>query len=386
MEAAGHRSRCTCACCCAPWPRTGACCSSPPAVHDSPEFAEHLAGVVDHVELLPTSRREAMRVAVATARARGARLVVPDGDKNVAPLLLALARPGRVEVSVLLMRTALPGGPEPATVGMALKPVLAAALARRPGCGSASSPMRSASSCADVGSRACCRCATRWRCRPAGHRLVGPRLVRDERLVVPDDGGQGPFVRSGWASSASSAPARTSRCCSPPSPPARRTTPSPLCTSSSAAAASPTSGRSSTPPPRPSRSPGPGACTSTTACSPRTSSTPPSPGSTRWRSCTTTTPPAASSPRRPPRCAGAGPRAGLGVEHASRAPGSARWPRWTTPRTSGPHSPASSPPTPAAWRPPGGLAPDGTDHFVTGLLGDVTYHLTHRFLGSSPDR
>ena len=105
----------------------------PAAVRDSPEFAEHLAGVVDHVERLPASRREAMRVAVATARARGARLVVPDGDKNVAPLLLALARPGRVEVSVLLMRTALPGGPEPATVGMALKPVLAAALARRPG-------------------------------------------------------------------------------------------------------------------------------------------------------------------------------------------------------------------------------------------------------------
>jgi hypothetical protein len=132
MEAAGHRLRYVRMLLCAVAPERRVLLV-PAAVHDSPEFAEHLADVVDHVELLPGSRREAMRVAVATARARGARLVVPDGDKNVAPLLLALARPGRVEVSVLLMRTALPGGPEPATAGMAVKPVLAAALARLPG-------------------------------------------------------------------------------------------------------------------------------------------------------------------------------------------------------------------------------------------------------------
>jgi glycosyltransferase involved in cell wall biosynthesis len=132
MEAAGHRLRYVRMLLCAvPAPRR--VLLVPPAVHASPEFAEHLADVVDQVVLLPGGRRAAMRVAVATARARGARLVVPDGDKNVAPLLLALARTGRVEVSLLLMRTALPGGPEPATVGMALKPALAAALARLPG-------------------------------------------------------------------------------------------------------------------------------------------------------------------------------------------------------------------------------------------------------------
>ncbi len=132
MESAGHRLRYVRMLLCAVPPERRVLLV-PAAVHDSPEFAEHLADVVDHVELLPAARREAMRVAVATARARGARLVVPDGDKNVAPLLLALARPGRVEVSLLLMRTALPGGPEPATAGMVLKPVLVAALARVPG-------------------------------------------------------------------------------------------------------------------------------------------------------------------------------------------------------------------------------------------------------------
>ena len=132
MEAAGHRLRYVRMLLCAVPPERRVLLV-PPAVHDSPEFAEHLADVVDQVVLLPAARREAMRVAVATARARGARLVVPDGDKNVGPLLLALARPGRVEVSLLLMRTALPGGPEPATVGMALKPALVAVLARLPG-------------------------------------------------------------------------------------------------------------------------------------------------------------------------------------------------------------------------------------------------------------
>ncbi len=133
MEAAGHRLR---------YVRMLLCAVTadrrlllvPASVRDSPEFDEHLADVAAEVVVLPESRRDAMRLAVATARARGTRLVVPDGDKNVAPLLLALARPGRaVAVSVLLMRTALPGGPEPATAGMALKPALAAVLARLPG-------------------------------------------------------------------------------------------------------------------------------------------------------------------------------------------------------------------------------------------------------------
>jgi glycosyltransferase involved in cell wall biosynthesis len=106
----------------------------PAPVRDSPEFAEHLADVKADLVVLPDQRGAAMRLAVATVVARGAQLVVPDGDKNVAPLLLALARARfpRVAVSLLLMRTTLPGGPEPATAGMALKPLLAAVLARLP--------------------------------------------------------------------------------------------------------------------------------------------------------------------------------------------------------------------------------------------------------------
>ncbi|MCD2187968.1 hypothetical protein [Actinomycetospora soli] len=105
----------------------------PPAVRTSPEFAEHLADVPAEVVEVPDERRAAVRVAVETAAAVGARLVVPDGDKNVAPLLLALARTRPPAVSVLLMRTVLPGGSERTTPGMALKPPLAWLLARLPG-------------------------------------------------------------------------------------------------------------------------------------------------------------------------------------------------------------------------------------------------------------
>ena len=106
----------------------------PAAVRDSPEFAEHLADVETAVVELPSARRDAVATGLAAARAAGARLVVPDGDKNVAPLLLALARARGTHppVSVLLMRTSLPGGPERATPGMAVKPVLAFLLARVP--------------------------------------------------------------------------------------------------------------------------------------------------------------------------------------------------------------------------------------------------------------
>ncbi len=132
MEAAGHRLRYVRMLLLAVTPRRRVLLV-PAAVRDSAEFSEHLADVAAEVVVLPASRRDAMRVAVATARARGAQLVVPDGDKNVAPLLLALARSGRVEVSLLLMRTALPGGPEAATAGMVLKPALVAVLSRWPG-------------------------------------------------------------------------------------------------------------------------------------------------------------------------------------------------------------------------------------------------------------
>lgn len=106
----------------------------PATVRDSPEFAEHLADVETAVVELPSARRDAVATGLAAARTAGARLVVPDGDKNVAPLLLALARARGTHppVSVLLMRTSLPGGPERATPGMAVKPVLAFLLARVP--------------------------------------------------------------------------------------------------------------------------------------------------------------------------------------------------------------------------------------------------------------
>ncbi|WP_433802780.1 hypothetical protein [Actinomycetospora sp. CA-084318] len=104
----------------------------PPAVRASPEFAEHLADVPAEVVEVPDDRRAAVRAAVDTAVAARARLVVPDGDKNVAPLLLALARSRPPAVSVLLMRTVLPGGSEHTTPGMALKPPLAWLLARLP--------------------------------------------------------------------------------------------------------------------------------------------------------------------------------------------------------------------------------------------------------------
>lgn len=106
----------------------------PAAVRDSPEFAEHLADVEAAVVVLPSARRDAIAAGLAAAREAGARLVVPDGDKNVAPLLLALARArgAHPPVSVLLMRTSLPGGPERATPGMAVEPPLAFLLARVP--------------------------------------------------------------------------------------------------------------------------------------------------------------------------------------------------------------------------------------------------------------
>lgn len=106
----------------------------PAAVRDSPEFAEHLADVETAVVVLPPARRDAIAAGLAAAGGAGARLVVPDGDKNVAPLLLALARAlgTHPPVSVLLMRTSLPGGPERATPGMAVKPPLAFLLARVP--------------------------------------------------------------------------------------------------------------------------------------------------------------------------------------------------------------------------------------------------------------
>ncbi|MDD7917668.1 hypothetical protein [Actinomycetospora callitridis] len=112
------------------------------SVAGAPEFAEYLGGAgAETVVLDAEDHGAAIAEALDTATARGAdHLVVPDGDKAVRPLLRALvrgslgrSRPRRPRVTVLLMRTALPGGPEAATVGMALKPALVAALRRLPG-------------------------------------------------------------------------------------------------------------------------------------------------------------------------------------------------------------------------------------------------------------
>ena len=111
-----------------------------PPVAASAEFAEHLAGI-DPVLLGSDDHDAAIPEALAVATAHGAGdLVIPDGDKAVRPLLWTLlrgsstwARPRRPRITLLLMRTAVPGGPEAATVGMALKPALVAALRRLPG-------------------------------------------------------------------------------------------------------------------------------------------------------------------------------------------------------------------------------------------------------------
>ncbi|TDQ48885.1 glycosyl transferase family 1 [Actinomycetospora succinea] len=110
-----------------------------PQVAASPEFREHLADA-EVIELGSDDHDTAIPEALVTATEHGAgHLVIPDGDKAVRPLLrtllrgsLSLARPRRPRITLLLMRTATPGGPEAATVGMALKPALVAALRRLP--------------------------------------------------------------------------------------------------------------------------------------------------------------------------------------------------------------------------------------------------------------
>jgi hypothetical protein len=113
-----------------------------PAVAGSPEFEQHLGHLeADVVVLAADDHATALPDALAVATARGAgHLVVPEADKAVLPVLRALlrgalrwARPRRPRVTLLLMRTALPGGPEAATLGMALKPALVAVLRALPG-------------------------------------------------------------------------------------------------------------------------------------------------------------------------------------------------------------------------------------------------------------
>ena len=121
-------------------PPTGRLLVLPRAVLDSPEYREHLAPAVaptDVVAVKDGPRRALLDVALATAGDSGGRLVVPDGDKQLGPLLAAalrarLRRRRLPPVTVLLMRTALPGGPERATPGMLVKPVLVAAVGALP--------------------------------------------------------------------------------------------------------------------------------------------------------------------------------------------------------------------------------------------------------------
>ncbi|WP_433029665.1 hypothetical protein [Actinomycetospora sp. CA-053990] len=113
-----------------------------PWVAASSEFAHHLGRTETETVVVSADDHDvALREALTTATDRGVgHLVVPDGDKAVRPLLRAVvrgalgrARPRRPRITLLLMRTALPGGPERATLGMVLKPALVAALRRLPG-------------------------------------------------------------------------------------------------------------------------------------------------------------------------------------------------------------------------------------------------------------
>jgi glycosyltransferase involved in cell wall biosynthesis len=112
-----------------------------PWVAASSEFAQHLGRTETETVVVGADAHDvAVPEALATATDRGVgHLVVPDGDKAVRPLLrtvalgaLGRARPRRPRITLLLMRTTLPGGPERATLGMALKPALVAALRRLP--------------------------------------------------------------------------------------------------------------------------------------------------------------------------------------------------------------------------------------------------------------
>lgn len=102
----------------------------------APEFRTHLDagrdGGLRVVELAPGGRVEVLAAALDTAaRAGVSRLVVPDGDRHVLPLLRWLTRraawrPGarRPGIMLLLMRTDRVGGPGGVRVAAAAKPML----------------------------------------------------------------------------------------------------------------------------------------------------------------------------------------------------------------------------------------------------------------------
>lgn len=95
----------------------------------SEEITEHTGLRSARIRVLGETRsaRVLFRRAVTESRALGARrLILPDGDRYLLPLLGQLARRPRpeIEIRLLLMRTAVLGGPERSRPAMLVKPLL----------------------------------------------------------------------------------------------------------------------------------------------------------------------------------------------------------------------------------------------------------------------
>lgn len=95
----------------------------------SEEYALHAAGMAARLEVLPDGLSRADTLAAAVGKAIGAgarRLVIPDGDLYLLPLLQLMLRHPRLplEIRLLLMRTTEVGGPEPLRPATLVKPVL----------------------------------------------------------------------------------------------------------------------------------------------------------------------------------------------------------------------------------------------------------------------
>lgn len=95
----------------------------------SEEYATHAAGMAARLEVLPDGQSRADTLSAAVGKAIGAgasRLVIPDGDLYLLPLLQLMLRHPRLplEIRLLLMRTTEVGGPEPLRPATLVKPVL----------------------------------------------------------------------------------------------------------------------------------------------------------------------------------------------------------------------------------------------------------------------